>query len=389
MKKTQNAKSRGTFALLKNVGPNLFRHKENGNYYGMKKVGGKRVVHALGTAHGVTASTLLREWLDGLAAVGPGNVDLNLGMLVENFLRGRAGRSVSTRGADERISREFRASFPRAMSTKVADVVHSDIAAWLAEIKPGKRNSTFNRWRLFARQLFELSEADGAVKKSPFIDRLNRPAKKQKVERHIPSAADFERILAEIRVPSWAHVKGKRGGQRPMRQDESADFAEFLGRAGVGQAEAASIRWEDVGERALKFVRAKTGKEFAVLITANLRPMLERRRLAAGGANASGPVFKIKNIKTALNHALARLGMRHYSQRNFRSFKIVTALARGVDVKFVAAEQGHGDGGKLIYDTYSEVVRENQRAYEDEQLARMEGRAEGRKVVAFTPAAAA
>jgi transcriptional regulator with XRE-family HTH domain len=50
MKTKSEGKSRGTFALLDNVAPNLFCHRENQSYWGVKKMNGKRTVHALDTA---------------------------------------------------------------------------------------------------------------------------------------------------------------------------------------------------------------------------------------------------------------------------------------------------------------------------------------------------
>ena len=55
MKTKSEGKSRGTFALLDNVAPNLFRHCENQSYWGVKKMNGKRTVHALDTADRKTA----------------------------------------------------------------------------------------------------------------------------------------------------------------------------------------------------------------------------------------------------------------------------------------------------------------------------------------------
>ena len=46
---------RGTRELLDRVAPNLFRHRENGSYYGMKKLAGRRVIAALETADRKTA----------------------------------------------------------------------------------------------------------------------------------------------------------------------------------------------------------------------------------------------------------------------------------------------------------------------------------------------
>ncbi|MCE9609902.1 MAG: hypothetical protein K8R23_06805 [Chthoniobacter sp.] len=77
---------------------------------------------------------------------------------------------------------------------------------------------------------------------SPFIDRMNPPEKKQKIERPIPTEEEFVAIIEEIRKPSWHSPKGRCGGQRPMSRPESVDFFGFLGRAGVGQAEAAARR---------------------------------------------------------------------------------------------------------------------------------------------------
>ncbi len=363
-------KTAGTLGLLDKVAANLYRHRINGTYYGRKKIAGKRTIHALGTANRTTANIALREWLAALGKTDPKNPDLNLAALGERFLAARAAKSVATVKAEARMWRAFRTTFPRPMETLVARVVTSDVDRWLAKVKPGKRATTFNRWRLFARQLFERAKLDAGID-SPFIDRMNPPAKKQKIERPIPTEEEFVSIIEEIQKPSWHSPKGQRGGQRPMFQPESADFFEFLGRAGVGQAEASAIRWEDIDEREMRFVRQKTCKEFRVFISDDLRPLLARRREAAGGVTASGPVFKVKNVKRALTNALLHLGLRHYSQRNFRSFKIVKMLDSGLDVKFVASQQGHSDGGVLIMNTYSDVLRNRQRAYEDEQMARL------------------
>ena len=376
-----NDRKLSTLQQLVTVAPNLLRHSGNGTYYARKKVGGKIKTHALGTADRITANGKLRDWLGELEKTDPANTDLNLAMLGERFLAARAAKSAATRGHEKTMWEAFRRTFPRPMETLVVRVLPSDVETWLAKIKNTrtKRASSFNRWRLFARQLFEVAAADAKIT-SPFVDRKIPVAKKERVERPIPSESEFVRIIGEIRTPSWKHTKGKRGGQRAMHQPESADFAEFLGRAGVGQAEAAAVEWEDVGEREIRFTRQKTGKEFTVLITPDLRPLLARRREAAGGAKASGTVFKVANVKKALTNALLRLGLRHFSQRNLRSFKIVAMLDAGLDPKFVAAQQGHSDGGVLIMSTYSEVIRRNQHAYEDEQMKRFAAARDGGKV---------
>ncbi len=116
------------------------------------------------------------------------------------------------------------------METLVARVVNSDIATWLGLVGKGKRASTRNQFRTFARALFDFAVSDAVIAKNPFDPKIIRTAKIEPIVRRIPSSQEFEKIVAEIRRPSWKREKGKRGGQRPTFQHESADFAEFLGR---------------------------------------------------------------------------------------------------------------------------------------------------------------
>ncbi len=69
--------------------------------------------------------------------------------------------------------------------------------------------------------------SDTVIAKNPFDPKIIRKAKKEPIIRLIPSPEEFEKIIAEIRQPNWKLEKGKHGGQRPTRQDESADFAEY------------------------------------------------------------------------------------------------------------------------------------------------------------------
>ena len=55
--------------------------------------------------------------------------------------------------------------------------------------------------------------------------------------------------------------------------------------------------------------------------------------------------------------ACSRLKLSYYSHRAFRRMFVTRALEKGIDVKVIADWQGHGDGGKLILDTYSHVRR--------------------------------
>ena len=371
MKTKSDGKNRGTFALLETVAPNLFRHRENQSYWGVRKIEGRRFVHALETTDRKTADGKLAEWLGDLKKVDPGNRDMTLAVLLEKYEAARTDIADSTRVGEKGRLAKFRDLFPRPMNILVARVVNSDIAAWVGLVGKGKRPSTRNQFRAFARALFDFAVSDTVIVKNPFDPKIIRKAKKEPIIRLIPSPEEFEKIVAEIRQPSWKVEKGKHGGQRPSRQDESADFAEFLGRAGIGQAEAVGLNWEDIDEKreVIHYRRKKTKRAFSTPIFPWLKPLLKKLRSDAG-PNPRGAVFKVKNVKNALRGATERLGLPHFTQRNLRAMRIKRLWEQGVDVKVIAQWQGHSDGGKLILTTYTEVFGSNSESYERAQLAK-------------------
>ncbi len=62
---TKQQNNRRTVEKIPNF-PCLFRHKLNANYYGIKKVGGKRKEHGLQTTDRKLAERKLAEWIKSL-----------------------------------------------------------------------------------------------------------------------------------------------------------------------------------------------------------------------------------------------------------------------------------------------------------------------------------
>src|SRR5262249_26252687 len=135
---------------------------------------------------------------------------------------------------------------------------------------------------------------------------------------------------------------------------DSANYLEFLGLAGVGQAEAGSLTRADVDLDAGRIItyRHKTSTGFVIPIFPQLLPLIER---LCDGKNNRDKIFKIANAKHALSNACKRLRFPAFSQRSLRRMFITRAIEHGVDVKVIAEWQGHRDGGKLILSTYSHV----------------------------------
>jgi len=149
---------------------------------------------------------------------------------------------------------------------------------------------------------------------------------------------------------------------------------EFLGLAGLGQAEASSLTWGDVdlAKGRLSVRRHKTQVLFYVPIYPHLKPLIERLyRKHPAPPSPEEKVLRINDGKKALKAACARLSLGNFSQRNLRQVLIRRLWQSGVDYKLISKWQGHQDGGKLILDTYTEVFGAKDADYEQQQLLKI------------------
>ena len=154
-----------------------------------------------------------------------------------------------------------------------------------------------------------------------------------------------------------AIVESIRSQQFADTREETADFVEAQGCLGLGQAELINLRWQsvDLENNTISVLRIKTNTPFEIPIYPQAKALIERRKKITG-TEPETPVFTIKSAKVAISAACRRLKFPPFSQRSFRRMFVTTALENGVNVKTIAALQGHKDGGKLILDTYSHVI---------------------------------
>ncbi|MDQ3622072.1 MAG: tyrosine-type recombinase/integrase [Verrucomicrobiota bacterium] len=322
------------------------------------------------TADRKTADRKLAEWLDTARRLRP---EVSRSTLEELLLRFQATRihcDDSTKLAEQGFSTSFRLFFD--CKRRVTAIRGSELKAFINTLAKERNYSanTYNRVCLFLRQLFALAKIDGMTAENLYETSGLRYQTVHRKPPTIPTSDQFKQILAEVR----AEKKNRKGAA-------SGDFLEFQGTAGLGQAEAAALKWSDidfdVGEMQIK--RVKTGKYFPVPLYPRLRTLLERMKSEAV-ARASEEnrelqkherVFIIDNARKALTNACERLGMPAFTQRNLRQMFIVEAYRAGVDVKTLAKWQGHQDGGKLIMDTYTEVIGADHREFERKQIMRL------------------
>jgi integrase len=365
------------------VADNLYRDPKNHRYYGVKKIGGARRLHSLdATTDRKTAEGKLKDWLDDLQNVGNGpDKHLTFHALLEKFLASRAAKSAHTRENDESFARVLRQTFRLGMKIPVRNIATSDLLTWLNKqaAARGWRGRTFNHYRLWLRQIFDLAVADGVLDEvsNPFKTRFIRPKKRDEVTRKIPTLEQFGRIIADIRESDY----------QPKRGQESANFLEFLGLAGVGQAEASALRWRDISGDKIWFLRRKTGKKFYVPIYTWLAPLIARLRAARTSDDEQERVFSILEAGKALENACDRLEYPRFTQRNLRAMCIRRLYDVGIPVKQIALWQGHSDGGQLIQQIYTEVFSADLDTAEKAYLTLVTTSKKSGKIFGFSSAA--
>jgi integrase len=326
----------GTF---QKVGECLYRYSQNGVYYGRVKRGGKETKRSLRTTDRALAQRRLRDFRDDQQQVDPSRGNLTLAQLCDRWLATKENAKPKTFGTKSYVLKQIKSRWPGGATQRVRDIAPSQGDLFLAQFQFGAASQ--NAFVTVLRELFDFAVRDNCIARNPSAHLKFR--KREKPIRLTPTFEQFKAIIADVRA-------------QPFNADarDSADFLEFLGLAGLGQAEAGSLTRLDIDFDAGRLItfRHKTSTGFAVPIFPQLRPLLER--LCEGKANGDH-VFNVRDAKKALAGACRRLGLPLFSQRSLRRMFITRAIEKGVDVKVIADWQGHRDGGKLILDTYSHV----------------------------------
>jgi integrase len=323
---------------FRKVGPCLYRYR-NGTYYARFKSGGKEIRCSLQTTDRKLAERNLAKKKDDQSQIDRSQGKLTLAELCDRYLRTVQHQKPKTIERKTFIVRRIKSDWSTGKLTQIGKVKPSDVDLWLSRYRFG--SASRNLHISCVKELFNSALRDRIVTASPAAHL--RSAKREKPIRLTPTFQQFRAIIADVRAQIF----------NPDAQD-SADFLEFLGLAGLGQAEAHSLTPADVDFAAGQIIRYrhKTSTGFAIPIFPQVRPLLEGLcKRAAHDAR----LFKISDARKALARACRRLGYPPFSQRSFRRMLITRAIERGVDVKVLSQWQGHKDGGKLILDTYSHV----------------------------------
>jgi integrase len=267
-------KKLSTRQLLKKVPniPCLYRHKLILRYYGIKSVRGKLISEALRTEHGepITdrkiAERHLKAWVEsvegGISATG---APQTLETLIERYRQTKAGLKEKSRINVEWMIKNLLKRWTLGTDKRLREIRVSDIDAMLASIA-GCTSRTFNTFTMFLRQMFKVAVDDGVIAFNPVEKCKHAHRKNKKIMRPTPTPEEAEKIIAQIR-----------GQQFTDHNEDSADLAEFLLRAGLGENEAKRLTWADFDFSKTHFTleRGKTGKQFDVPFYPALKKFLE------------------------------------------------------------------------------------------------------------------
>ena len=330
-------------SAFQKVGECLYRYSSNGVYYARFESGGKEIRRSLRTTDRASAQRALVWLKQEREQVDPSQGKLTLAELCDRYCQTIQHQKPKTVGRKSLIIRRIKSHWPTGgRLTQVTRVKPSHVDLWISRYRFGPHSRNLHMECM--KQIFEMAVRDGIISQSPAAHL--RRVKPQKPIRATPSFEEFKAIVESIRSQKF----------NGHDAEESADFVEFLGLAGLGKAEAAALRQSDIDWQREKITtfRHKTKSGFAIPIYPQLKPLLVRRRR---DDVPNERVFKINDAKKAIANACRRLNLPQYSHISFRRMFITRAIERGVDVKVIAEWQGHKDGGKLILDTYSHVNR--------------------------------
>ena len=355
---------KSTRQLLKKIPayPCLYRHSVNKSYYGITKVGGNRKEKSLGATDRKLAERKLKVWLKELEKTESKQAKMTLGQLLEKYQLSFAGKKEKTRQTRMSILKRFRETWLHGVRLRVSKIDATMLAEWLAQHEGRLRNTTYNEYARFLKDVFEIAVDAQVIATSPFEKVKTKWKKPQPPDRLTPTPNQFRSIVDDIRAQKFS-----------PDAEASADFVEFLGLAGLGQKEAGTLLWSQVDEanKRINLRRHKTDVTFSLPIYPHLQPLLDRLRARRESSKKDELVFQIKDAKKALKAACIRLELPSFSQRAIRRVLIQRLWRAGVDKKLIAKWQGHSDGGKLIMDTYTETFGDDDDEYEQAELKKI------------------
>jgi len=241
--------------------PGLYRYEPSGCYFARVRYGGRLHRKSLETEDFQLAKRKLANFRRDLESTDPRSGNTSFGAALDTFektLRGAPGTKANKRMIVQKIRatwHETKDSDKRIYRLPLRHIKPSDVEAWLERTCGSGSIAHQNDVLSVIRTAFANAVEDGIIARSPAAG-LKYQKRPQPI-RLTPTFEQFRAIVANIRGQTFNRDR-----------DDSADFVEFMGLSGLGQAEMGSLERSDVDLTAGRIViyRHKTLKGFGIPI---------------------------------------------------------------------------------------------------------------------------
>ena len=317
-----------------------------GTYFALVKVGSKQIKRSLKTNDLQTAKRRRDEFRQKAARMhGCEMRDVRFVELAEMWME-------SIKGELKKKSYERRQAALTGLTPSfnclMRAVGHREIESWSKRRGAKIKARTYNIELETLKLIFAYAKLRGIILDDPTETYKRRKQKGAVVA--VPSKADFESIVSEMRSSSLSVTSG------------AADFVEFLAYSGMRVGEAREVRFRDVS-----LTRGKlqiTGGEYGtknhepreIPLFPPLRALIVRMIAERGGAvNPNAKLFSIISPRGALLAAFKRAAVKRFTVHALRHFFASNALEVGMNFNVVAKWLGHSDGGALVARVYGHL----------------------------------
>ena len=329
-------------------GIGLYRYNKTGQYFARVRFGGKLHRKKLWATDYKLACRKLADYKRDLERTDARLCNTSLDEVLKKYARAILAKSPKTQRDRHSIIEKIRREWYGVGTLPLRTIKPSTAEVWLSQhygqLSPAAYNGALN----VLRNVFDMAVRDRIIADSPVAHLKYK--KRGTPIRLTPSFEEFTAIVFDIRSQRF-NADAERSG----------DYVEFLGLAGLGQAEASSITRADVDLSSGRIIvlRRKTSAGFVIPIFPQLQALVEK---VCAGKKHDERLFQVGSARKALANSCRRLGLPAYSHRALRRMFITRAIEKGIDVKVIAEWQGHRDGGKLILQTYSHIRRPHSEA---------------------------
>jgi len=342
------------------IGENLVRYNPSGTYYARVRVKGKLIVRSLKTKV-LSVAKLRKGDLEKSERVKAASQDavatgkMTFKQALATFRTRMNGdpnmKPRSREYREERIAALIR-TWQGIESMDVRQFTKNNCLDWAAKYRTtGNRGepvseTNYNNTVGSLRLILDIAVESGAIYDNPA--RFIKRAKVQVKELALPTDANFEKVIAEIK-----HNKCK-------------NLLRFLAYGGFRLREASNIRWADVDldkglitVRGDEKTRTKNGEIRRSPIIPDMRNLLTRLQIETPNRQPTDFVMQAKECHLSIKSACAKVGIPNFRHHDMRHYFITKCIECNVNPKVIAAWAGHKDGGVLILTRYAHVRPEH------------------------------